>query len=772
MGVADNRSYKDEYLFHDDRTYNIKEQQPSIAEDPEINSTIKENPYRSNVEIEGGEIVLQPDLSALFKAHGKKHSKGGMDVLLKPESFIFSDWKGLAFNKTDHELMELKEGGKSKDPLKNTPAEVLKRNIDVKHYNTMISILEDPYKDDLSKKSAALMLEKYLQSLGNIAYIQEEKKGFPQGLPAFSMGTAPVYNQDIKNEIMENKQYMKAGGTTQNPYLQTGGTSRRPKNSNAIYDPITQLWYSDPSKLPQNPNLTQAQRDTVNMGINFNFDNQSTYAPGTTPNWMGFPYWKISQHVSNEINRATSDIQNKYIGIDFTGYSPSGNGQYYQNGYPMPRSNAPVGSLQSQTQGLVTPPVKNAQTQTVAKAQSPAWGLWQGDKLPIFQDRYGVTNAADKFDTLKDWNAVVSGLGYTGPKNNLAFQKWLYNSSPENKAVIDKWHQQYSKGPNAGMFDSKVGIRWANAINEIMGKKSPTTPATPLNTDETVDIHDELSIQQKQTQLQDPIAGTVDGIPQGSKQANWRFTPWQKISQLNNLGQFANVRRYMPYRSRYNATYVDPALVNPEQTVGDIQAAGNQQISSLRTLSPILRNAQASSIMGQVMNTIPGVRSQYDNQNAQILNQTRQYNNQVKNNESLVNLGYDQQYYREAVEGRKNFDNMRNFTWNEYMNNVLRDVETNQKLSYNLLTQNNPAYGFDWRTGKFTRTNKSIMDVQANPINERYNDMLQSINQISDPIERNKLLVKLEGIKTFGNAQQTPPVFKKGGKNKTKKNPY
>jgi hypothetical protein len=653
MGVADNRSYKDEYLFTDDRNYNIREQQPSIAEDPKINTTIKENPYRSNVEIEGGEIVLQPDLSALFKATGKKHSKGGMDVLLKPESFIFSDYKGLAFDKNDFELFELKEGGKT------TPAEVLKKNVDVKHYNTLVSILDDPYKDDLAKKSAAMMLEKYLMSLGNIAYVQESKKGFPQGLPAFSIGTAPVYDPSIKDSIEQNKQFMKAGGTTGNPY-------------------------------------------------------------GNHKAQMG---WMMPQRAA-----AMKALQEQQ-------------------------------AAQAANNNQVTPPTQNPQTQ---KVNNPIpWGLWQGDKLPIFQDRYGTTNAANKFDNLKNWDAVASQLGYSGPKDNLSFQKWLYSSSPENKAVIDKWHNTYSNGPTAGMFDQKVGIRWASAVDEIIKRPPPKkeTPPPIVTTPPPVKT------------VPGPDVPNLEITPQGSKQADWRFTPWQKISQLNQAMQFANVRRYMPYRSRYNATYVDPALVNPEQAVGDIKGVANQQLSSIGTLNPILRNAQAASVAGQVMNNVPGVRAQYDNQNAQILNQTRQYNNQVKNNESLINMGNDQTYYQQAVEGRKNFDNMRSYTWNQYANNVMRDVETNQKLSYNLLTQNNPAYGFDWRTGNFTRNQKSILDVQGNAVNDRYADLVSMVNSISDPLEKAKLMVKLEGLKTFGNAQQAPQ-FKKGGKTKTKKNPY
>lgn len=698
-GVADNRSYKDEYLFQDDK-YDISAEQPSIKEEPKINTTIKENPYRSNVEIEGGEIVLQPDLSALFEASGKKHSKGGMDVLLKPESFIFSDFKDLEFKEKDLELFELKEGGKT-----NTPAEVLKKNINVKHYNSLVNILDDPYKDDLSKKTAALMLEKYVQTLGNIAYVQEEKKKFPQGLPRFSMGTAPVYDAGVKDQIMENKQYMKGGGTINNPYQQGG-----------------MYWDVTKGRFVQRP-----------------------------PQVAQFPLQNAPQGPW-DLNRGTFGSQ------------PAAGGPQQ---FPLTTPQAPAGSIPSQVQTGVKPPPQNPQT-----SNPIPWGLWQGDQVPIFQDRYGVSNAADKFSKLKDWDMVTRELGYTGPKDNLSFQKWLYNSSPQNKAVVDKWHQQYNQGPTAGMFDQKVGIRWASAIDEIRNRPKPTGPDCPCGIDRTgqcIPCNSPKAEVPTAPNVPGPQTPELDITGQGSKQADWRFTPWQKLSQLHSWGQYANVRRYMPYRSRYNATYVDPALVNPEQAVGDLKGVANQQLSSVGTLNPILRNAQAASIAGQVMNQVPGVRSQYDNQNAQILNQTRQYNNQVKNNESLVNLGFDQQYYREAVEGRKNFDNMRSYTSNNAMNNTLRDVETNQRLAYNLLTQNQPAYGFDWNSGNFYRNPKSILDVQSGAINDRYSDLLQMIDTISDPLEKAKLRVKLEGLKTFGNAQQVAPNFKKGGR---KKNPY
>jgi hypothetical protein len=42
-----------------------------------------------------------------------------------------------------------------------------------------------------------MMLEKYIQTIGNIADFQEEKKGFPDGIPDFSMGSAPVYDGEL-----------------------------------------------------------------------------------------------------------------------------------------------------------------------------------------------------------------------------------------------------------------------------------------------------------------------------------------------------------------------------------------------------------------------------------------------------------------------------------------------------------------------------------------------------------------------------------------------
>lgn len=629
MDKRNNNSYKDQYHFTTFPNPPASELK-SLDLDPPINSTIKENPYRSNVNVEGGEVVMNPDLSALFKAMGKKHSSGGMDVLLKPNSFIFSDDKTLAFTPSEKKLFEFKEGGKY-SPSRNTPAEVLKKNVDVKHYNTLISNIQDVTKDNLARKSSAMMLEKYIETLGNIAYLQEAKKDFPDGTPSFSLGTAPIYNKDVKNEIMESKQYAKYGGKV-NPYKAVGG-------------------YTDPE--------CPCGRDKDGNCI---------------PNCPEASYTKLLPGVRKVR----------------PGQVPSDYNLLYQN---------PQASL------------------------------------------YG------KFDMSK-----VPSNG--GPKmNNEDWINFLRNETPEHKA--------------RRLAKSKM------LTNEDYLQVNPDSPLAGYN---PPDLSDSGRPVPRSTPLDiTPNSPAPNYTPQGSINADWEFTPWQKISQAYNWSQYAGAKRYMPTRSHYNAAYAEPSLLNPEQAVADVQSSGNQQLSALNSLNPILRNAQAQGIEGNIANTLPGIRSQYDNQNAGITNQFRLYNNQVKNDETLKNIGFDQNYYQQSVVGRQNFDNLRSYLANQAMNNTMRDVESNQSLAYNMLTLDNPAYGFNWKKGNFYRKPVDIRDVQRNPQADIVSGLLGDLIPKFDTLDYRvqAALLKTAALKglplpqTLGN---TPPPFKKGGK--TKRNPY
>lgn len=629
MGVADNKSYKDQYHFKDN-FFNNLEDLPSVNVDPAINTTIKENPYRSNVEVEKDEIILKPDMSALFKARGKTHKQGGIDVQLEPDSFVFSDYKKLAFSKKDHELMELKEGG-TFAASKNTPADVLKRNIDVKHYNRLIANIQDIEKDDLAKSSSTKMLEKYIKTLGNIAYLQESKKNFPDGLPPFAEGTAPVYDPSLKNEIIQQKQYAKLGG---NIKAQAG----------KIVDMSTPFQFGDKWYITKNGQMIEVPKP---QNPNYNPPSQS---------WDG-----------NHLRQAPQ----------------------------IPAANTADYFLHP-SQQKYNPPVQRTQNEN--------YFLYPNNTYPPANILRGSSTSSVRGD-----HSVQSQEGFTGRYTGPGFNTPGSNDPTGQAKVASGPH--YSGVPFGDKQIPSTIPPTRQPLGNIIPRTVVNTPIEPMVNPKVPEI-------------------TPGG--NGVKRADWQFTPWQKESQAYNLWKWASATRYMPYRSHLNPSFVDPQLVNPEQAIGDAKASFNSQLSGINSLSPILRNAQASESYGQLLNQMPGIRSQYDNQNVGITNSFRQQNNQIANNARATNMGNDQNYYKETVVGQQNFDNLRSFLGDKYMSDRMDDVSTNQSLSYNLLTQKNPAYDYDWRTGNFTRTNKDIRDVQDSAGNDMYDKILKGVDKLSD----------------------------------------
>ena len=162
----------------------------------------------ANVEAEKDELVLKPDLMGLYKVRGKTHKQGGTPLSLEEGSFIFSNDPNLAVDKEEAELFDFEEL-KSKSRKLNTPAKVLEREVDPEEYNTLVATMSDKDKDKIAKTTAAMMLQKYQEKIGRVAFIQESKKNDP--IPPFAMGTAPMmYDKDKIEE--EEDMYAKQGG--------------------------------------------------------------------------------------------------------------------------------------------------------------------------------------------------------------------------------------------------------------------------------------------------------------------------------------------------------------------------------------------------------------------------------------------------------------------------------------------------------------------------------------------------------------------------------
>jgi hypothetical protein len=134
----------------------------------------------ANLEAEKGETVLT-DLNndnsmELYNISGKRHTEGGTPLSLPEQSFIYSDTAKMRLNTS--ELAELGINSKKK----MTPAAVSKKY----QLNKYIGLLDENFFDPITEKTADLMLQKNKMKLSQLAFIQERKKDFEEGVPLAS----------------------------------------------------------------------------------------------------------------------------------------------------------------------------------------------------------------------------------------------------------------------------------------------------------------------------------------------------------------------------------------------------------------------------------------------------------------------------------------------------------------------------------------------------------------------------------------------------------
>ena len=133
----------------------------------------------ANIEAEGGETVLT-DLNnngdfGLYNITGPRHSQGGVPMFLPEQSFIYSDTPKLKFSKD--EMSEFDMGGSRK-----TPAQISKKF----GLNNYYAELDSQFSDNISSRSAELMLKKNMEDLSKLSFMQEAKKNFEDGVPLAS----------------------------------------------------------------------------------------------------------------------------------------------------------------------------------------------------------------------------------------------------------------------------------------------------------------------------------------------------------------------------------------------------------------------------------------------------------------------------------------------------------------------------------------------------------------------------------------------------------
>ena len=171
---------------------------PKLRESKYISAVPREE---ANLEAEGGETVYGDINGDGMPEHkiikGPRHAQGGVPLKLPEDTFIFSDTRAMRIK--DPEILTMfGKGGVNKS---YTPAELAKQ-YDVQKYR---KILEDPETDAIERKTAELMIKKFVVKLGCLALAQESMKGFPQGIPAVAKPCMEARGL-TEDDVMPNKE--------------------------------------------------------------------------------------------------------------------------------------------------------------------------------------------------------------------------------------------------------------------------------------------------------------------------------------------------------------------------------------------------------------------------------------------------------------------------------------------------------------------------------------------------------------------------------------
>lgn len=185
--------------------YNLMGNQFNNNKDSDIRYSLSSVPRdMANIEAEGGETVLT-DLNndgqfGLYNITGPRHGSGGVPMFLPEQSFVFSDTQKMKMNR-----QELAEFG-IESRKKMTPAQISKKY----QLNEFIGAMRDEDADPIKIKSAELMIDKNQKSLSKLAFGQEAKKNFADGVPLAAhpylvmQGIDPIeFTQKVENITRE-----------------------------------------------------------------------------------------------------------------------------------------------------------------------------------------------------------------------------------------------------------------------------------------------------------------------------------------------------------------------------------------------------------------------------------------------------------------------------------------------------------------------------------------------------------------------------------------
>ena len=745
---------------------------------------------KANIEAEGGETVLT-DLNddnqfGLYNITGPRHSKGGVPMYLPEQSFIYSDTDKMRFNQ--EEMAEYGIESKSK----MTPAQISKRYDLNKYYGTM----KDQFADEITARSSELMLKKNMMGLSKLAFGQELKKKFEDGVPLaahpylVSIGEDPIeFTAKVEN-ITKKQAQMKAFAALdpeqqqqllqlQEMMAQVDGQQPQ-QEEQPFEDPSMQ----DPNM--QEQQLAMADQDVMAMGdpnegmarygreIGMYQDGKEKPVnplPKDHPN-----YAKAQEMIDSGnfeiVKGAIKDGKQQYTFREIVKEDPefTAEKETQSNKKRLSGQNQKgTGSVSIYGEDLT------AQERAI---QENSKGIYQYGRLsqgnrPELQNKTGsafgsedIKTPESKADFMDRWGdvvATISGFDYDKEPDDPQwgeFQKKAEETRKKehiaafgsDKGYIPYWKEKGSKGYVSGQaFDSKLGLHTYNAPRFKLGEVEPGDAT--FSVDVPPDPRDPLQAPGVQNYKQ----------PEGQWWA-------QDINNLNALS-LVDDNLYLPWAPDMNPAKIDYVLDDWRGAANANSAAANTMANALGAVGGPQAVAN-SNIQGQAMDANAQAINRVNTNNVGIMNQVAPMQAQLNMKVDEINQGRNMNVYDNTQKTLQNADNFKNWKIGkeaELFNTAL----TNRANTYNL-NSTYDYYAIDPTTGGpiYYKNGKALQKAPVTDQASLKKAYFDNVAEYAKNIGRTPSEKELEGyFKYIGGINNTPDISNAQLEMKTRGNP-
>ena len=745
---------------------------------------------KANIEAEGGETVLT-DLNddnqfGLYNITGPRHSKGGVPMYLPEQSFIYSDTDKMRFNQ--EEMAEYGIESKSK----MTPAQISKRYDLNKYYGTM----KDQFADEITARSSELMLKKNMMGLSKLAFGQELKKKFEDGVPLaahpylVSIGEDPIeFTAKVEN-ITKKQAQMKAFAALdpeqqqqllqlQEMMAQVDGQQPQ-QEEQPFEDPSMQ----DPNM--QEQQLAMADQDVMAMGD----PNEGMARYGRE---IGM-YQDGKEKLVNPLPKDHPNYAKAQEMIDSGKFAVTkgaivdGKQQY---NFKKIETEDPQFKAEKEAQlakeriagqnqmGIGSVSIYNDELTDQERAiQENSKGIYQYGRLsqgnrPELQNKTGsafgsedIKTPESKADFMDRWGdvvATISGFDYDKEPDDPQwgeFQKKAEETRKKehiaafgsDKGYIPYWKEKGSKGYVSGQaFDSKLGLHTYNAPRFKLGEVEPGDAT--FSVDVPLDPRDPLQAPGVQNFKQ----------PEGQWWA-------QDVNNLNALS-LVDDNLYLPWAPDMNPAKIDYVLDDWRGAANANSAAANTMANALGAVGGPQAVAN-SNIQGQAMDANAQAINRVNTNNVGIMNQVAPMQAQLNMKVDEINQGRNMNVYDNTQKTLQNADNFKNWKIGkeaELFNTAL----TNRANTYNL-NSTYDYYAIDPTTGGpiYYKNGKALQKAPVTDQASLKKAYFDNVAEYAKNIGRTPSEKELEGyFKYIGGINNTPDISNAQLEMKTRGNP-